>query len=96
MEDELFTVYVTKWCLSKGIEESIVKEYRNPDGFKYFSPCEKYSTLLVPGKEAFLTREAAENDARARAKKKVESLRRQLEKMEKLSLEPKWAKKGSK
>lgn len=78
-------IYITKYALSKGIleEEAVIKDYG------------RYSRALVKGdyssygigSEAFFKREDALKNAENRRIKKIESLKKQINKLENLKFE---------
>ena len=83
--------FCTKYALTAGIFEvgagtvSTSRESRvYPSGV---------ASGLEVGSEWFQTREAAESNARSRAHKKIDSLKRQIAALEKLTEAPKWREK---
>ena len=88
-DEEQITAFVTKYALSSGIQK--LRGVLSEDA-KYFVMRDRYTTLYRWGTDAHTSREAAEAHARETARKKVESLKKQLAKVEKLAEQPKWAK----
>lgn len=83
--------YCVKYALSQGIFKVQVRVSAPSDG-PYVYTHEKYSRQLKVGKDFFEKKEDAEAAAKLMAKKKVESLKKSLIKMQTLAREPKWMK----
>ena len=84
-------VYVTKYALTNGIrvyDDGQITQ--SPSGITYYQTAERWATLFRIGVDAFLTREEAEADARARANKKLASLQKQIKRIQPLILSPKY------
>lgn len=81
--------YLTKYALTGGIEEISGEidgkyiNYRQEGG-------PSYGFLAVVGKEFFADRDLALADVKKRAKAKIASLQKQIDKMKKLVAEPKF------
>lgn len=71
-------VYVTKYAISRGIEE-IERDY-DYSYIKY-----NFHTFLYIGKDAFLDKSEAIKKAEEMKKRKIASLRKQIEKLEKMT-----------
>jgi flavin-binding protein dodecin len=82
--------YMTKYCLSRGIEEVHVEDTH--DGI-YRYTVGMYRIQLKVGSEFFESKDDAEANARERARKKVKSLRRAMERMKRLEQQPLWSEK---
>jgi hypothetical protein len=78
--------YSTKYALTKGIER-VVGEWGNQGTYVYVG---SFSLQLKPNVDFFPTTEAAEADAKLKAVRKLQSLRKQIEQMERLAKKPKW------
>lgn len=79
-------VFITKYALTSGIEEAELDVKENPEHFK--KSCYgkwKGWTQGFYNDDFHLTKEEALIDAEKRRKKKIESLKRQIAKLEKLS-----------
>ena len=92
--------YMTKYALTQGIVEVETGHYGeelprdNGVTYRYTkAPGVGNGTIqLVDGRDFFADRDAAEADARRRARRKVASLEKSLAKMRRLAESPKWAK----
>jgi hypothetical protein len=82
---DVFTGYCTKWCLTNGI---FCGEFE--------ACCDGYakqvrgSAFCKIGKDVFTDRAEASVNAKERARRKLVSLKKELAKIEALTLEPKW------
>lgn len=79
-------VYVTKYAISLGIEE-IEREIYEVRDYDYDYSYIKYNfhTFLYIGKDAFLDKSEAIKKAEEMKKRKIASLRKQIEKLEKMT-----------
>ena len=86
-------VWITKHALTQGIEEidsNQVKEFEMTDaGYLYFRRNGKYSytTEIYSQKEWHRTKESAIQKAEEMRQKKIDSLKKQIEKLEKMRFE---------
>ena len=86
-------VWITKYALTQGIEEidsNQVKEFEMTDtGYLCFRRNEKYSfaTEIYSQKEWYRTKESAIKKAEEMRKKKIASLKKQIEKLEEMRFE---------
>lgn len=80
MEEKIITAFVTKYALTRGIVEI---SSRLRVGSDLITTNEKYPQYLHKG-DWFSTEEEAKVDAENRRKKKIASLKKQIEKLEKL------------
>lgn len=80
MEEKIITAFVTKYALTRGIVEI---SSRLRVGSDLITTNEKYPQYLHKG-DWFSTEEEAKVDAENRRKKKIVSLKKQIEKLEKL------------
>ena len=78
-------IYITKYALSSGIleKEARIEDYGNGHLRAFVNG---YSSYEI-GSEAFLTKEDALKNAEERRLKKIESLKKQIEKLEVLRFE---------
>lgn len=83
-------VYGTKYALTRGVqtftEGSVIREGEA----LYYKATGEFWSLLQMNKDAWEEPEAAEADARGKARKRVASLKKQLPKLEALAQEAKW------
>ena len=79
-------IYITKYALSSGIleKEARIEDYGNGHLRAFVNGY--YSSYEI-GSEAFLTKEDALKNAEERRLKKIESLKKQIEKLEVLRFE---------
>lgn len=78
-------IYVTKYCLTKkGIYCVDWDELKSDSGIILISN-NAYWSCFTLGNNAFLTKEEANQDAEKRRVKKIESLQKQISKLEKLN-----------
>jgi len=79
-------VFVTKYALSNGIEEVEMEVTLNPEHFdkKCYGRWKGYSQCFY-NDDFHLTKEEALIDAEKRRKKKIESLKKQIQKLERMS-----------
>lgn len=89
------TGYMTKYALTTGIEEVIVDS--RDGGYVYCrikTATDAYGLRiqLREGRDFFMRKEDAEENARKQAERKVVALKNNLRKMEALSVIAKWAK----
>jgi len=80
MEEKTITAYITKYALTRGI---VAITSRLRVGSDLITTNEKYPQYLHKG-NWFSTEEEAKVDAENRRKKKIASLKKQIEKLEKL------------
>lgn len=80
MEEKIITAFVTKYALTRGIVEI---SSRLRVGSDLITTNEEYPQYLHKG-DWFSTEEEAKVDAENRRKKKIASLKKQIEKLEKL------------
>lgn len=80
----------TKYALTEGVHEVTV-EVKG----RYAYTTGRLHQQLAIGKEFFTDYQAAVFDAEWRAEKKIKSLKKQIEKLEKLAAEPKSSQRGS-
>lgn len=80
MEEIIITAFVTKYALTRGI---VAISSRLTVGSDLIITNEKYPQYLHKG-SWFSTEEEAKVDAESRRKKKIASLKKQIEKLEKL------------
>ena len=86
-------VWITKYALTQGVEEidsNQVKEFEMTDtGYLCFRRNEKYSfvTEIYSQKEWYRTKESAIKKAEEMRQKKIESLKKQIEKLERMRFE---------
>jgi hypothetical protein len=85
MTTETRTYYLTKYALSAGIK-AVLCESPSSDG--YCRPADYYSYFKL-GRDIFETLAEAQADAEARRIKKIASLKKQIAKLEKMTLEVK-------
>lgn len=79
-------IYITKFALSTGIKEvELTREYK-VDNMKFVYVKGKYSSYKI-GSEAFISKEDAIKQAEIMRLKKIESLKKQIKKLEKLKFE---------
>lgn len=79
-------VFLTKYALSSGIEEvELTREYK-VDNMKFVYVKGKCSSYKI-GSEAFFSKEDAIKQAEIMRLKKIESLKKQIKKLEKLKFE---------
>lgn len=87
------TGYVTKYALSTGIYKTNLRPQQNyetaEDVTKYRFSTPPWNPLRV-GKDLFYTEEEAIEDAKRRAKRRLESLKKERKKLKLLAKEPKW------
>ena len=78
-------VFITRYALTSGIKEVETEIHKST--FKDYPNCVRDSTFsfYYIGKDAFLDKSEALNKAEDMRKKKIASLRKQIEKLEKLS-----------
>lgn len=81
--------YITKYALTKGIVEV---DADDPRERHYITVPSWWCATFRVGAEAFATREEAEAAALAMAKRRLTGLNRQIQKVSKLAIAPKWAK----
>lgn len=77
-------VYITKYAISRGIEE-IEREIYEVRYYDYSYIKYDFCTLLYIGKDAFLDKSEAIKKAEEMKKRKIASLRKQIEKLEKMT-----------
>lgn len=77
-------LWLSKYALSSGIKEVVAD--KQSDGHKYIRIKGAY-VLYVMGREIHVTRAEAVNAAEAARTKKIDSLRKQIAKLEKLTFE---------
>lgn len=78
-------VFITKYALTSGIKEVETKIHKSTfKDYSYYVRDSAYSFHYI-GKDAFLDKSEALNKAEDMRKKKIASLRKQIEKLEKLS-----------
>lgn len=77
-------VYVTKYAISRGIEE-IEREIYEVRDYDYSYIKYNFHTFLYIGKDAFLDKSEAIKKAEEMKKRKIASLRKQIEKLEKMT-----------
>ena len=80
-EKDLITVFVTKFALTRGVFGKEVRISRSAPDMAV--TLDRWAMYLHKG-EWFLTEEEAKADAENRRKKKIVSLKKQIEKLEKL------------
>lgn len=78
-------VWITKYALSKGIKETEVKQSNSFPEIVHGK--DLYDSYHGEGKEWHRTKESALARAEEMRKKKIDSLRKQIEKLEKLRFE---------
>ena len=76
-------VFITRYALTSGIKE--VETEIHKSNFKDSSVRDSAYSFYYIGKDAFLDKSEALNKAEGMRKKKIASLRKQIEKLEKLS-----------
>lgn len=86
-------VFVTKYALTRGIREGDGEVGRGGYVYVKFPGDGLYATgcQCVLDRDAFTTADAAELAAKNMAAARVLSLRKQIEKLEKLAYAPKWS-----
>jgi len=79
-------VFITKYALTNGIEEVELDVKENPEHFKKscYGKWKGYSQGFY-NDDFHLTKEEALIDAEKRRKKKIESLKKQIQKLERMS-----------
>lgn len=77
-------VYVTKYAISRGIEE-IEREIYEVRDYDYSYIKYNFHTFLYIGKDAFLDKSEAIKKAEEMKKRKIAYLRKQIEKLEKMT-----------
>lgn len=82
-------IYVTKYALSNGIIETTTEE-EDVTALNFVNAKIGYGVYVQMGKEAFLTREEAELRASTKAARRIDSLKRQIKKLQVLVAKPKW------
>jgi hypothetical protein len=84
--------FCTKYALTQGIfEVTIDLDYGGGSGNTYaYALGGRVPLQLKRGAEFFKTREEAETNAKQRAQRKAESLRRDLQRMEVMATHPVW------
>lgn len=83
-------VYITKYALTKGIQERIMNVVKLDfdDNTYYARALESFDwTSFRIGTEAFLTKEEAVNKAEKMRARKIKSLKKQIEQLDKLKFE---------
>lgn len=83
-------VYVTKYALTKGIQERVMNVVKLDfdDNIYYARALESFDwTSFRIGTEAFLTKEEAIKKAEKMRIRKIKSLKKQIEKLDKLKFE---------
>ena len=84
-------VYGTKCCLTTGITTHTTGTVvESLGGRHYYRDDLPYPTLVKMGSFAWEVREEAEADARAKAARKIESIKKQLRRLEPLVIAPEW------
>lgn len=83
MSSTKFNVFITKYALSRGIEEKEVEDCFNINPTMVSSGGNNY----YKGGEWFITRQYAIADAEKRRLKKISSLQKQIAKLEKMKFE---------
>lgn len=79
-------VFLTKYALSSGIEEvELTREFK-VDNMKFVYVKDKHGSYKI-GSEAFFTKEDAIKQAEKMRLKKIESLKKQIKKLESLKFE---------
>lgn len=79
-------VFLTKYALSSGIEEvELIREFK-VDNMKFVYVKDKHGSYKI-GSEAFFTKEDAIKQAEIMRLKKIESLKKQIKKLENLKFE---------
>lgn len=82
--------FLTKYALTNGILEIDHAELLGPDD-KYVSyESNGMHDLAQYGREFFATREEAEEEAKAMARRRISGLEKQIAKLRKLAETPKW------
>lgn len=82
-------VFVTKYALTKGLFEETVEV--GPGDAKYVYSIGRWRAQYILGVTAFRTREQAIENARGMARRKVQSLHKQITKLERLVKTPNWS-----
>lgn len=84
----LTTIYVTKYALTRGIEEYEARLQDRPGGGKTMAIVPRKSNMAFDQYfhegEFFLTKKEAKADAEARREKKLKSLRKQIANIERV------------
>ena len=75
-------VYITRWALTEGIIECDGQVRKS--GTYSFVMTEDYFDEFVLNKDAFLTRKAAKQKAEEMRDKRIEPLKKQIQKLEKM------------
>lgn len=83
-------IYVTKYALSDGIIETTTED--DPTALSFVKAKLGLQLFVQMGTEAFLTREEAEIQASTMAARRIDSLKRQIRKLQPLVAKPKWKK----
>lgn len=83
-----FVGYSTKYCLSVGIQK--VSVHRHDPESKYVYTADRYSTQLVIGRDFFEKKEDAIAAARKATDNKIKLLKKQIARLEKFTVNPKW------
>lgn len=79
-------VFLTKYALSSGIEEvELIREFK-VDNMKFVYVKDKHGSYKI-GSEAFFSKEDAIKQAEKMRLKKIESLKKQIKKLESLKFE---------
>lgn len=76
-------VYITKYALSTGIEKIDTELYKSPINNRYYA--QVYYNRYYIGSEAFTVESQAIEKAEEMKIKKIDSLKKQIEKLEKLN-----------
>lgn len=88
IKDGFIRIWITKRALTEGIVEKLAEIVKEPNGDEYFRV--KDSSLFEfyrRGINAFSNRQSAVMHAESLRARKIESLKRQIERLEKLSFE---------
>ena len=83
-------VYLTKYALTRGIITCTVGQVLKEGGKDYYKGEGMHWTLSPMNRDAWDEPEAAEADARRKARRKIESIQKQLKRLEPLAELPLW------
>ncbi len=84
------TFYITKYATTKGIikvDTDQLKDYKVTDGTKLYVNFRDGTMLFINGGEWYTSKNMAIADAEHRRAKKIESLKRQIEKLKALNFD---------